>query len=416
MSFTSGRRPNSTKTWNFLNTSDRQSAGRSGSGPDWRAADHDATRTLRFPWQPNDVEPHRPAPWLKTPAAPRSAVPLHLGRGLRGMGLRQRNLHVALHGHRPGLVHADKESALPQRREGRDAAMDDAARSPRPRITCWVPKYFHDGSGLGGSLRAGGVSWRNWHTTQQDPQSWTPGTQQFPNIQEEYERFGFFENSSRAAKRRRQRLRHVDAQDELCRQMPHTRRSRVIFNPDIPLNGSGAPGSRSAILFRTRRQSTTFGLQQSWCDQTLFFIVADSATASNWRAPKGHLTFMSRFRRPRCRCSSRLTGRSKSPGRASVRWAASTRTTPMELIRSYRAHYAAVSWPIRRRPRPGRAGSVELTSSTLVVMHADHGWHLGEYVSYRIHPLAACWPRQPSAAVCRTCGRSAPCGRRTRAL
>ena len=58
-------------------------------------------------------------------------------------------------------------------------------------------KYFHDGDGGLGFFRDGQEVYPGGTGAppQMDPVSWTPGVQQFPNIQDEYTRFGNFQNS-----------------------------------------------------------------------------------------------------------------------------------------------------------------------------------------------------------------------------
>jgi len=56
-------------------------------------------------------------------------------------------------------------------------------------------------------------------------------------------------------------------------------------------------------------------------------------------------------------------------------------TNTDEQVRQYRAaYYAAVSWGDYVAGRVlGELDSLNLSDSTAVVMHSDHGWHLGEY-------------------------------------
>ena len=58
-------------------------------------------------------------------------------------------------------------------------------------------KYFHDGDGGLGFFRDGHEVYPGGTGAppQMDPVSWTPGVQQFPNITDEYARFGNFQNS-----------------------------------------------------------------------------------------------------------------------------------------------------------------------------------------------------------------------------
>ena len=107
-------------------------------------------------------------------------------------------------------------------------------------------KYFHDGDGGLGYFQDGKDVFPGGTGAppQQDPASWSPGLQQFPNIAQEYDRFGYFQNSfdgcdSTGGKG----FAYVDAQDELCRaHRSPSDPSGSFCNPDIPLNGSGAPG------------------------------------------------------------------------------------------------------------------------------------------------------------------------------
>ena len=219
-------------------------------------------------------------------------------------------------------------------------------------------KYFHDGSGgLGGApyAQAGGFPGGTGIPPQQDPQSWTPGTQQFPNIQEEYERFGFFENSFEGCEATGGKgFAYVDAQDELCRQMPHTPADPAssFCNPDIPLNGSGAPGQPLCdfVSYQKAIDHLRFAKAKLVQDQTPFFIVAGIRRPHlNWRAPKGYLDLYEPIQETAMPLQLTLD-RSIDP----IAWTSfgslggvnpyNLTNTP-ELIRSHRAHYyAAVSW------------------------------------------------------------------------
>jgi len=61
------------------------------------------------------------------------------------------------------------------------------------------------------------------------------------------------------------------------------------------------------------------------------------------------------------------------------------------------ADYAAVSWADAATGKIlDELDSLDLTSNTMVVLHSDHGWHLGEYVSSLalVHALRHPMPAQ----------------------
>jgi hypothetical protein len=159
-------------------------------------------------------------------------------------------------------------------------------------------KYFHDGDGGLGYFQDGKEVFPGGTGAppQQDPISWSPGLQQFPSIAQEYARFGDFQNSFDGCESSGGKgFAYVDAQDELCRDPDNRSPSDPagsFCNPDIPLNGSGAPGAPLCdfISYNKAIDHLRYAKQQLVANQTPFFVVAGIRRPHlNWRAPQGYL-------------------------------------------------------------------------------------------------------------------------------
>jgi hypothetical protein len=253
-------------------------------------------------------------------------------------------------------------------------------------------KYFHDGDGGLGYFEnnkevfPGGAG----APPQQDPISWTPGLQQFPNITEEYARLGGFQNSFDGCETSGGKgFAYVDAQDELCRSHKSPSDPAGSFcNPEIPLNGSGAPGAPLCdfISYNKAIEHLRYAKEQLVSKQTPFFIVAGIRRPHlNWRAPAGYLKLYEPIEQT-AMPQQLVLSKSIDP----IAWTSFgtlggkdpyTLTNAPSLIKSYRAHYyAAVSWADYVAGRVlDELDQLDLADDTLVVAHSDHGWHLGEY-------------------------------------
>jgi len=165
--------------------------------------------------------------------------------------------------------------------------------------------------------------------------------------------------------------------------MPHTPADPAssFCNPDIPLNGSGAPGQPLCdfVSYQKAIDHLRFAKAKLVQDQTPFFIVAGIRRPHlNWRAPKGYLDLYEPIQETAMPLQLTLD-RSIDP----IAWTSfgslggvnpHNLTNTPELIRSYRAHYyAAVSWADYVAGRVlDELDQLELTSSTLVVMQYEY--------------------------------------------
>jgi hypothetical protein len=436
MSFTTGRRPNSTRTFNFLNHFRQAECPTTQRGvalvgaplttvppPGWGC---DGCRTS-FPSNASRWGFHSPGSTAQYSGGSGQCCTDCTSAGAACAGWVYRNHTCTL------LSSVSGHTACTS---GRDDPCLSGTRGTMPTWTTLpqafknagytvlgAGKYFHDGDGGLGYFQGerevypGGTG----APPQQDPISWTPGLQQFPNIAQEYSRFGDFQNSfDGCASTGGKGFAYVDAQDELCRQHKSSQDPYGSFcNPDIPLNGSGAPGAPLCdfISYNKAIEHLRYAKQQlDTAARTPFLVVAGIRRPHlNWRAPLGYLKLYEPI--SATAMPQQLTlDRSIDP----IAWTSfgslggvdpHNLTNSAALIRSYRAHYyAAVSWADYVAGQVlDELDRLELTSSTLVVMHSDHGWHLGEYNMWEKRTL---WENSASECLSHTCASGIRCSLR----
>ena len=251
MSFTTGRRPNSTKTWNFLNH--------------FRQAECSMERGTALVGTPLTSRP--PAAWGCATCAHK--FPTNASR----WGFHDPGNAVQSSGGAAGCctdctsaagcsgwVYKNHACTLLASITGRETCVSSRdspclSGTGAGSVPTWTTlpqsfkaagynvlgagKYFHDGDGGLGTFTNDGRELYPGGTgapPQQDPTSWTPGLQQFPNLTSEYGKFGYFQNSFDGSKESTGGIgfAYVDAQDELCR--AHKSRTYFLFSHIVFLN------------------------------------------------------------------------------------------------------------------------------------------------------------------------------------
>ena len=404
MSFTTGRRPNSTRTWNFLNHF-RQAECKTERGvvltgtplttaPPAGYGFHGNATSWSFSAVGSEVQ--------NTGGSGQCCTSCTSAEGCAGWVYRNKTCTLLASITGKASCTPTRDNACLSGEKGRMPTWTSLPQAFRHAgyTTLGAGKYFHDGcGGLGGAPydSPAGFPGGTGLPPQQDPASWTPGLQQFPNIAEEYARFGSaeeypngFQNSFEGCSLTGGKgYAYVDAQDELCR--GHTSPSDPhgsFCNPDIDLNGSGAPGAPLCdyVSYIKAIEHLQYAKRELDTKQTPFFVVAGIRRPHlNWRAPIGYLKHYEPIEETAMPLQLTLD-ESIDP----IAWTAfgslggmspHNLTNTPAIIKGYRAHYyAAVSWGDYVAGRVlDELDRLDLTKDTLVVCHSDHGWHLGEY-------------------------------------
>jgi len=276
-------------------------------------------------------------------------------------------------------------------------------------FTLGVGKYFHDGGG-----GRGGAPGDEEHPggpgqppTADAHLSWSQGPVQFPDLSRYQRKYGAFSNPYGNGKNAY--LAAID--NGVCTSMPHN--STDYCTPDTPLDGSGAktPFCDFITYIDARRKLQFAAENRRQNGQPFFMIVGVRRPHLNWYVPASYAELYPRenVSLPRQRTLDAsidpvaytlypMDAPREADGGKSSNFVKSPFTSGSDnQLRELRRHYyAAVSWAdyvtgqvLEELERQG------LADDTLVVMHADHGWHLGEYAMWEKRSLWELGTRVP---------------------
>lgn len=385
MSFTTGRRPSSTKTWNFLNHFRQASfesckttnrvlwRGTPLNGSGWNLPKVENSGGAGQCCTDCTVLGSKCKGWNYANATCTlfSNVTFQVSCTLETAGFQPDQLHACVSG--TGSEAMPTWTTLP------------ASFKKHGYNVLGVGKYFHDGGfGLGAgntsSFPAGPGT-----PPLADPPSWTDTPLQFPPSLDPFlNAHGGFKNAYGA-----DGGTYLSADDDFCGQ--ETKGANTVFCPEgAPETGnvSGTNVTNTFCDYITYNHAIT---QLRWAARertrtgTPFFqVVGIRRPHLNWRMPESYVGLY-----PTANVSLPVQP-TLDRSISQVEWVSFlplgavdpfNRTNTDEDVRVFRQHYyAAASWA------DYAVGQVlqELTAlglddSTLVVMHSDHGWHLGEY-------------------------------------
>lgn len=385
MSFTTGRRPNSTKSWNFLNH--------------FRQADFDMCKTKnRMMWRGKALED---AGW-NIPKVENSGGAAQCCTdctvlGKKCAGWNYANFTCTLFSEVHEQVQCSLETAGFQP-DQLHACVSGSVAEAMPTWTTLpasfkqhgynvlgVGKYFHDGGfGLGAgdavNFPAGAGT-----PPMSDPPSWTNNSLQFPpSIDPFLNEHGDFVNAYGA-----DGGAYLSADDDFCKR--ETKGANEVFCAEkAPLSGNinGTNVTSTFCDYVTFRHAIT---QLRWAaaerkktGKAFFQVVGIRRPHLNWRMPEPYVDLyptknVSLPVQPTLdRSISQVEWVSFHPLGALDPF---NRTNTDEMVKVFRQHYyAAASWADYAVGQVlQELTNLELDDSTLVVMHSDHGWHLGEY-------------------------------------
>ena len=385
MSFTTGRRPNSTRAWNFLNHI--------------RQAECDAMPGVQLSGTPLLGTRHRGGvsfrdlPPGDSGGSAQCCTDCHASKGCAGWHM---------HSHTCLLFSAlDAASHAPCANDGAAVCISGKGRGMMPKwttlpqhlreqgwLTLGVGKYFHDtnrGLGVLGDARypaGAGLP------PEADPSSWSNVSVQNRDLQEQQRRYGrhlqLFKGSAYTGGAGHG---YVDTLDGCSADI----NDKVeLCSAELPASGSNAadtsvPPPCDYVAYSDAKEKLRFAAaNRAATGQGFLLVVGIRRPHLTWRVPKPYADLY-----PAAEVALPVQAtldRSIDP----IAWTAwedlggnqpYVRTNTDAQVRSYRAaYYAAVSWAdFAAGEVLAELEALKLDSSTLVVMHSDHGWHLGEY-------------------------------------
>lgn len=284
-------------------------------------------------------------------------------------------------------------------------------------LTLGVGKYFHDVNkalGFGDDPRypAG-----TGLPPEADPVSWSNVSVQFPNLTAVEEKWGARSNLMKGCPYTGGAGFGYVANMDGC----YGREKAQYCNPDTPADGSGAtPAYCDYVHYNDAIEKLRYAKRDREENHRGFFLaVGIRRPHLTWRVPKVYADMYPA--NATALPAQRLLDKSIDPI-AWIQMAGLGGESPYEYtntdddVRTYRArYYAAVSWADTAAGKVlAELDALGLADSTMVVMHSDHGWHLGEYNMWEKRTLWENAARVP--LVVRVPWEPASAGRRSGAL
>jgi hypothetical protein len=437
LSFTTGRRPNSTRAWNFVNhwrqatcatESDVAYSGTAITGAGWVHANRN---------------------WGSTTSGGVAQCCTSCSGALGCEGWTYHNgnctLFSAVTSSRP--CPTDPGEAYDTCASGRRGTFEKWTPLPalfreRGFLTLGSGKYFHDGCaglGAGDYTRPAG----NGCPPMADaPNSWSNVAAQYPNITALRERLGTFSNTYGTL--------HSDGgyaygsylapDDEVCGRDALDLSSDYCVAPGALPNGTTPASHKSGgdtealadlVTYEDALAKLRFAAENlNATGQNFFQVVGIRRPHLGWRVPLGYTdlypldsvaaplhTVLDKSVDPIAASVFPMSAPVNATGGRSGDFVQSPYVSGDDYqLRVLRQHYyAAVSWADFVAGRVlDELDALGLTSNTLVVMHSDHGWHLGEYGQWEKRTLWELGTRVP--LVMRTPWIASSVGQRSRAL
>jgi len=382
MSFTTGRRPNTTQTWNFLNHFRQASCPSTTPGVELTGTPLNGTR------QPDGVSFAGTIPG-NTGGAGQCCTDCTASRGCAGWQLSNQTCRLfgSLNGSAPCDNSRDDAVCISGVGQG---AMPEWTTLPQHLrqsgwLTLGVGKYFHDVNealGVPGDDRypAG-----HGLPPEADPPSWSNVSVQNRNLVELQVRYGAHLQLFKGSPYTGAHHAYVDAMDN-CVGSAKTE----MCTADLPLNGSNAGDLSTTppcdyIAYEDAKDKLRFAaLNRAQTGQGFFLAVGIRRPHLTFRVPAPYAAMYPANE------TDLPTHQTLDPSIDGIAWIEfeplggnrpDARDNSDAQVRANRAaYYAAVSWADYAAGEVlSELDALQLTASTLVVMHADHGWHLGEY-------------------------------------
>ena len=251
---------------------------------------------------------------------------------------------------------------------------------------------------------------------------------QFPNLTRYLQQWGRFTNNPGLEQ---QGWNYLAPDSEYCRKNSSTGSTGDYCNPDVGVDGAGAghlntPDAGALcdyVTYQDALNKLRYAAKrlQADPDQRFFLVMGVRKPHLNWRAPKPYLELYdpANVSIPLHKTLDlsidplAWVGFPVLEGAGGVSpYEAASETQLRQLRRHY---YAAVSWADYAAGRVlSELDKLGLAQDTLVVAHADHGWHLGEYAQWEKRTLFELGTRIPLMVRAPWLPQSV--GRRVRAL
>ena len=383
MSFTTGRRPNTTQTWNFLNHFRQASCPSTTPGVELTGTPLNGTR------KPDGVSFEGTIPG-DTGGAGQCCTDCTASPGCAGWQLSNKTCRLfgSLNGSAPCDNSRDDVVCISGVGQGVMPAWTTLPQHMRQSgwLTLGVGKYFHDVNEALGVIGDDRYPAGHGLPPEADPPSWSNVSIQNRNLVELQMRFGrhlqLFKGSPYTGGPNHA---YVDAMDN-CVGSAKTE----MCTADLPLNGSNAADLSTTppcdyIAYEDAKDKLRYAaLNRAQTGQGFFLAVGIRRPHLTFRVPAPYAAM---YPANETELPMQPTLDPSIDGIAWIEFESlggdrpDARNNTDEQVRQNRAaYYAAVSWADYAAGEVlAELDALQLTSSTLVVMHADHGWHLGEY-------------------------------------